>query len=213
MSALSKIRLLWVIAVECLRGEWVVLGKEILIMLANLGLEMDLNSNSQRAQVGSPCLSKSIFTDRTKIVSMLLMSLIWISISFILLGCNSPHNQKRPPTYLTLGFVEDLKRPETYLPDKRLLLRFDERGFWVMSTQCPYDSSPLRPREEEEKIILASDLSASTYSVDGDVLSGPAKYSLPFYKLEIAEQIVGGPKDTLYVHLGSEVDSQWRLAP
>lgn len=183
-------------------------------MLADMRLVGGLYSVTQPASEGSSSLSMTALKSRcNSLVSAITSFVCLVLLVFIISGCNSPHNQKRPPTYLTLGFVEDLKRPETYLADKRLLLRLDEQGFWVMSTQCPYDSSPLRPKEEGGKIIFASDLSDSTYSVEGEVLTGPAKHPLPFYKLEIAEHIVGGPKDTLYVHLGSEVDSDWRLAP
>lgn len=182
-------------------------------MLADLKRGISFHKKGVGLRSLMPNTTSSRFSACLKGLSAILFILIVTLVSGLIVGCNSPHNQKRPPTYLTLGFVEDLKRPETYLADKRLLLRLDEGGFWVMSTQCPYDSSPLRPKEENGKIVLASDLSTSTYALDGEVLSGPARYALPFYELEIAEHIVGGPKDTLYVKLGAEVDGTWRLTP
>ena len=146
-------------------------------------------------------------TVKHTISAVITFSLIIIT----LLGCDTHHNQKRPVGYLRLGYVDELTRPETFLSDLRLLLRMDERGFYVMSTICPYDSSPLKPIERDGKLFFGSTLTESLYTVEGKVVKGPAFVNLPYYKLRIAESEIGGPADGLYVLLGEEAGDQWRL--
>jgi hypothetical protein len=103
---------------------------------------------------------------------------------------------------------------ETYRPDLRLFIRIDERGLSVMSTECTYDLSPLRLVDEEGERLFISDFSESRYSLVGEVISGPQRAPLPFFKARLAPGLIGGlVPDTLFVELGelNEVGSDWRL--
>lgn len=125
------------------------------------------------------------------------------------LGC--AEGRKRPPGYLRLGHVSKLLGRATELKDFDLILRRDEGGLSAMSTDCTHDLSSLVLRKVEGKLILVSTLSASTYDVDGKVLSGPAKVDLPYYELRFDAGVYGGARDTLYVYVGREVSPSWRL--
>ncbi len=139
-------------------------------------------------------------------------------ILFLLLvsfsSCGSRHLH-RPPQVMRAGPVARfLESPETYLPDLRILVRVDDRGLSVMSTECTVDLSPLELVEEGENRFFRSRFSASRYSLVGEVLSAPAIAPLPYFKARLAEGVWGGAKDTLFVEIGlqNEVDSDWRLS-
>ena len=80
-----------------------------------------------------------------------------------------------------------------------------------MSTECTYDLTPLKRIKAGESFIFKSEYSSSTYSSDGEVLSGPSESNLPFYRLVLDASKIGGKLDTLYAVIGDEVSSSWRL--
>ena len=130
--------------------------------------------------------------------------------ALILSGCDW-NVRRRSPGYLRLGKIQDLWGAENYLPEQRLLLRHDEGGFYVMSTECTHDLSALRLKDSPTGREFVSEYSASRYDTDGRVLSGPAEVSLPYYELLVDSGEYGGPKNTLYARVGSEVPPTWRL--
>lgn len=134
-----------------------------------------------------------------------------VFVSLGLTGCEEPVKH-RPYGFLRVGPASDFLQTETYRPDLRMLFRRDERGLSVMSTLCTHDLSPLklttRPNGAE---IFISEYSESQYRKNGRVMHGPAEANLPFYRLKIDEGVYGGPVDTLYVEVGAEVSSDWRL--
>ncbi len=129
---------------------------------------------------------------------------------FLVIGCTSDGLQ-RPYGYMRLGKVVDFPSGETYLPDLRLVVRRDDRGFSVMSTDCTVDLSPLTRKEGERGVTWISSYTTSSYTSAGEVLSGPSKRRLPHYNLKVSSGVYGGPLDTLYVEVGVERDAAWRL--
>jgi hypothetical protein len=51
--------------------------------------------------------------------------------------------------------------------------------------------------------FFISRFSGAHYSVEGKVLSGPAKAPLPYFRARLAEGSWGSARDTLFVELGS----------
>lgn len=142
----------------------------------------------------------------------LLLCLVFLSGGF-LLGCRS-QELHRPAGVMRVGKVSEfVGRPETFLPDLRVLVRFDDRGLSVMSTECTHDLSPLELGEEGGRRVLFSRYSGARYTVVGEVISGPQKAPLPFFPARIAAETWDGPLDTLYVEVGrsKEVGPEWRL--
>ncbi len=80
-----------------------------------------------------------------------------------------------------------------------------------MSTYCTYDLAHLELRTTGRDSIWVSPWSASTYDKGGRVLTPPSKADLPYYELELSSGEYGGPRDTLYVKIGSEKAPEWRL--
>jgi hypothetical protein len=120
--------------------------------------------------------------------------------------------ERRPPGYLRVGNAEQLARPMTFIEDQRLLLRLDERGFYVMSTECTFDLTALIPKKNQKgELYLASQETTSTYDMNGKVLTGPATVNLPYYELIAASGVYGGPVDTIYARIGYEKPADWRL--
>ena len=120
--------------------------------------------------------------------------------------------RKRAYGYMRVGKVEDLRAaPETYLPDKQLLLRYDAGGFSAMSTACTFDVSSLERVPSGDSYIFASSYTASRYDRAGKVLHGPAKADLPYYRLWLGRSEDNGPPDAIYVAIGEEVPPAWRL--
>lgn len=129
------------------------------------------------------------------------------------LGCRSGELH-RPAGVMRVGKVREfVGRSETFLPELRLLVRSDERGVSVMSTECTHDLSPLELVEEEGRRILLSRYSGSRYTISGAVISGPQKTPLPFFVARIGAETWDGPLDTLYIEMGrsKEVGGDWRL--
>lgn len=120
--------------------------------------------------------------------------------------------KRRPAGFLNLGLVAQLsQREETFFSDLKILLRRDAGGFYAMSTVCTYDLSPLIYSERDGKLLWRSQFTESAYNPDGSVAHGPTKYSLPFYKLEVAPGTIGGLPDTLFVEVGVERPALWRF--
>ncbi len=130
----------------------------------------------------------------------------------LFVGCER-QVRKRPHGDLRIGKIEDLTAAEQFYPELRLLVRYDQNGWSVMSTLCTYDLSPLRIVESKGERHFVSDYSGSEYSLDGKVLHGPTRWALPYYQAVVAPVTVGGPADTLFARIGEEVASEWRAPP
>lgn len=133
-----------------------------------------------------------------------------VVLFFYAAGCQSGIKE-RPYGFFRLGKVEDLKSPETFFPQFGLLLRRDEGGFYVMSTYCTYDLTPLTFKPAPSGGVFVSAKTGSTYGSSGEVLSGPAKIGLPFYELRFDSSTYGGSKDSLYAYVGIKKAASWRL--
>jgi hypothetical protein len=122
-----------------------------------------------------------------------------------------PSELRRPPGYLNLGRFSDFQAPETYLPEKRVLVFKDSSGLSVMSTLCSYDLSPLVRQSDGSWI---SDFSASRYSPSGNVTHGPAQAKLPRYALTtelFQAEVDSAPTRYVFANFANEVDATWRL--
>ena len=142
-----------------------------------------------------------------------MVPLVRVLLAFLLLffsACDFT-TKKRAVGYFRLGIAFALKAPETYFPESKVLLRYDQKGFSAMSTECTYDLSPLIRKQENGKVVWISTETESKYDEQGLVLHGPTKTRLPFYKLKLDSAVYGGPADTLYVHVGYEVDPEFRV--
>lgn len=128
-----------------------------------------------------------------------------------LIACDSP--QRRPPGYFRLGKISDLRIPEKYIANDKLFVRFDGKGFSVMSTACTYDLSALVRVQRGDHYQWESSYTASKYADDGHVISGPAKFDLPFYKIDIDASAYGGKPDTLFAEVGDEEGRDYRFFP
>ena len=130
---------------------------------------------------------------------------------FVLIGCERTP-LRRPFGEMRLGAITEFTAPETYLKGKHLVLRRDDRGFSVMSTECTYDLTQLvRKSQPDGSRVFVSQYSESQYADDGSVLHGPATSNLPYYEMRLSLGTLGGPLDTLYVSIGKEVSKEWRL--
>ena len=131
-------------------------------------------------------------------------------VGLCLCGCR-PGERKRAVGYLKLGPLSRFSADETYLPELSLLVRRDNAGLSVMSTMCTYDLSRLERKQGPQGLIWISQYSESQYDNEGRVIHGPARVDLPFFKTVLEANILGGPRDTLYVMDGIEVPREWRL--
>jgi hypothetical protein len=146
---------------------------------------------------------------RPRLVHLLPLFAVLLALTFT--GCE-PSHRERPFGYLRLGPVGNFLKEETFLESDRLLVRHDAGGFSIMSTECTKDLSPLHLEQSPSgERIWKSKYTASSYSYDGKVLTGPAIKDLPYYDLRIDAKVYGGPKDTLYVEIGKERSKEWRL--
>lgn len=139
-----------------------------------------------------------------------------IRLSALLILCGllfacEPSVRDRPFGDIRLGMAKELLAPSSFLDKAVVLLRRDERGWYAMSTMCTKDASILVRRDGPGGVVLASQYTSSTYDLEGKVLSGPAVKNLPYYELTLDQGTYGGPRDTLYVHIGVEKDAGWRL--
>lgn len=131
----------------------------------------------------------------------------------LILGIGACRNRgvERPAGYLRLGPARELMNPETYFPKERLLLRYDERGFYVMSTASTFDGTALVKKNWDNTTIWASAFSTTTYDAAGKLLNGPGEADLPYYYLTLDAGSYTGKKDTLYVYIGDYVSPDWRM--
>lgn len=140
------------------------------------------------------------------------LTLILAGLLSAVISCE-PTVRNRPYGYLRLGALADLSAPETVVPEAGVVVRRDSRGFFAMSTLCTHDLTQLVLDEGADgQRKWRSRSSTSSYSFDGDVLSGPAVQRLPYFELQLQSGTYGGPKDTLYVIVGSEKPPSWRLS-
>ena len=139
-----------------------------------------------------------------------LVKIISLVLLVSLVACE-PSAIDRPYGDLRLGKLQDLETDEIYFKDLRLLLRKDAKGFYVMSLMCTKDLSTLVPKTVNGRQLLVSSFTASTYDLDGKVVTGPAVTNLPYYELFVDEGQFGGPKDTLYARVGPDKGLNWRL--
>ena len=138
---------------------------------------------------------------------LLSIAILYLSLA----GCKQGPRQ-RPFGEIRLGNFQDFSASETFLKDKRLLIRHDAGGLSVMSTECTYDLAPLyRKAQPDGSTVFISHFSDSQYSNDGKVIHGPATFDLPFYEIFLSSGKIGGPPDTVYVKMGVEVPRELRL--
>lgn len=141
-------------------------------------------------------------------------ALMFLAVLLVLLGsfgCDT--SRKRAVGYFKLGSAESLAREGThFFEDLRIVLRYDERGFSAMSTECPYDGAALMRVREGERVVWRSPSSGSVYDQNGTVLHGPSTYNLPYYELKVDRDSYEGSIPTLYVHVGVNKDQDWRLS-
>ena len=129
-----------------------------------------------------------------------------------LVGCGD-QPRRRPVVTLALGEFSQFTEPFTYRPDAQIMVFRDDQGLSFMSTNCTYDLALLKfGKTASGEMEFSSLYSASRYSLTGEVLAGPAKFRLPFYRARYAEEKLGGPKTSIYVEIPREVDSSWRLS-
>src|SRR5690606_2157788 len=128
----------------------------------------DLRRNSQprrATSLGSIGNAPSRF--RAKWRSRIRAFVAVVTLAISLAACKDTV-RRRPYGYLKLGPVEKFLAPETFLASHRLLIRVDDRGLYVMSTECTYDLSPLDlvPAEgAAQQRHLASRYTTSTYDM------------------------------------------------
>lgn len=131
----------------------------------------------------------------------------------MLAGC-SPDVRERPPGYIRLAPVWELTRPETVVERSAVVVRYDERGFSVMSTLSTYDLSRLERKHVGDGWRWVSRYDESEFADDGTVLKGPAVAPLPYYELTVD---LGGVEstqpETLYARLGSKRPASYRFQP
>ncbi len=144
---------------------------------------------------------------------LFIAGLLIIAFALGLSGCKGRHLH-RPAGVMRVGSVASLlANREILLADSRILIRSDERGLSVMSTECTSDLSPLVLVEERGERFLSSPFSGSLYRLTGEVVQGPAVAPLPYFRARLAAGEWGGPEDTLFVEMGvlNEVGPEWRL--
>ncbi len=147
--------------------------------------------------VGSTRWIRRDLFGRIVLISLLLVSL-W--------GCDK--ERKRPIGFHRLGKVEEFLESEKVLSEHRLLLRMDQNGLSSMSLMCSYDLETLKSSQDGSYICP---LCGSKFDKHGKALAGPASVDLPYYSMLVDAETVGAEKDTLYVRVGDEVPSTWRL--
>ncbi len=138
-------------------------------------------------------------------------SVLIVVVSMLALGCTD-RPMKRPISVLDVGDYRQYTEPFTYRQDQQLVVWKDERGLAFMSTECTYDLALLDLAPSPTGALeFTSKFSTSRYSQEGKVLSGPAKFPLPFYRARYGEAVLGGPKTSIYVEVPEEVSESWRL--
>ena len=136
---------------------------------------------------------------------------ILICLAVLLSSACWGSSRDRPPGYIRLGPVRDFTQAITYFDRSAFVLRFDGKGFWVMSTLSTTDLTRLERKDSAEGDRWYASNDHSVFAEDGTVLQGPATQALPYYKVVLDEGAFRGPKDTLYVAVGSKRPKDWRL--
>lgn len=143
-----------------------------------------------------------------------LFSLMAIAL-FVIGLVNCSEGRKRPPGYLKIGNICELgASPQIEFLEgngPRIILHQDNDGYSAMSTQCTFDLSDLSLVGQGPSARLRSRFNESEYTIKGLPTHGPTVTPLPYYRLELASAVYGGPPNTLYVRIGSEVPEGWRL--
>ena len=138
----------------------------------------------------------------------------WLSVflvGMLVLGC-SDRPMKRPVSVIDVGDYRQFTEPFNYRPDQQIVVWKDEGGLSFMSTMCTYDLALLKLAPGPTGALeFTSNFSTSRYSQTGEVLSGPSKFPLPFYKARYGEAVLGGPKTSVYVEIPGEASKSWRL--
>lgn len=136
--------------------------------------------------------------------------LILCGVSFNAQACK-PKVRKRPLGFLRLGNIENFLQAETILAREWLIIRRDQSGLSAMSSLCTRDLQALEQIVQDQNTAYHCNLCQSRYNFDGQILNGPTIAALPYYSLHVDAEQIQGPKDTLYVRIGVEVASSWRL--
>lgn len=142
---------------------------------------------------------------KKRIWTVFLIVILLLSI----LACEKART--RPFGYHRIGSIDKFLGDKTESLEHHLIIRKDQVGLSAMSTMCSYDLDYLRKEDRDGKTIYVCDLCGSRFSEEGRVIAGPAEVNLPYYYLSVDAETVGAPKDTLYVKVGEEVSSEWRL--
>jgi len=99
-----------------------------------------------------------------------------------------------------LGMVQDLLLPKQHLMDKSLLVFRDNLGWSVLNTQCTRLGCDLTYQEH----TLYCSCCESLYNHRGEVLRGPAKIPLPWWKVRYQ-------KNHLFAATGKKVATDYRF--
>jgi len=134
---------------------------------------------------------------------------LFLLLSLLIPACKQ-EVLERPPGYIKVGKLSEFKEVENFKPDMRFLIIKDDRGIAALSTLCTYDLTPLRLVHSEDERVFVSDYTSSRYTIRGKVTNGPSVADLPYYHAVVDSELLGGPKDTLYVHVGKKRDPEWR---
>lgn len=109
-----------------------------------------------------------------------------ILILIFFIGCNQQHD--RVFGFVKLGKVSDIKEGKTFLKHSSLVVFRKGNKFRVMEAKCTYDLSPLRVVKVDDRLTLRSQKTTSVYDEYGNILSGPTKKKLPFFKIFIQRE-------------------------
>ena len=127
-----------------------------------------------------------------------------------ILGCES-RTLSRPFGTLRLVPVSKLSSDEQYFPKLDLLLRRDQKGWYVMSTVDPTDLVSLKGKQTPEGVRWFSAYSNHVFDNNGIPVSGDTKARLPFFTLQVEPGPAAAPEPWLYVRVGEEQEPNWRF--
>lgn len=123
----------------------------------------------------------------------------------------SPDVLYEPPTKRRIGPPSEFPKGTTFLPEARVFLLKDEKGFRALSAVCTHlgcsvDPAPEALRKEKGYEYLCP-CHGSAFAADGRVLHSPATEPLPWRRVSEAED------KSLVVDLASETDPDTRFLP
>ncbi|RMG42753.1 MAG: Rieske (2Fe-2S) protein [Candidatus Dadabacteria bacterium] len=122
-------------------------------------------------------------------------------LAAILAQCHRGH--KRLHRKITLGELAGFQNPVVPLPMLRLAVLRDSRGFRVVSMVCTHQTCLLAVNRELTG--FSCPCHNSSFNLSGEVLKGPAKEPLSFYRLELDSN------GKLVADLAEKVSSDWHL--